>query len=603
MKRIISLAAAAAVFTCTAAYGAGMEKVINTDDNTGSVQTTEEPEHTDNVQGETEQTDSIDENGENQDLSKPPSRYYKHINWFGTIEGEKIRTDYDSYVFYLDSDNMSADMNAEIMPANANDKKLSFSSSDTNVVTVSPEGVLRAANRPGEATIYISGTSLYKECKVEVRRAVKGVSLSASDLKFYADKPITAKLTANIIPADATNQNVKWKSSDTSVAGVDENGNVSTCGVGTATITAVTEDGGFKAQCTVRSIVQDISVKGVFITNTVEAIPIGTDYALTSYIYPESASNKHISWTSSNPDVISVNNSGVIHANEEGYATITAAADNGREDYFTLAAVPVNEGEEFTYVSTAEPLDKRIEALSVPVHYNEYSSSYDSALKIQLKSSPVVFTTNSHSASQSDVEQYLNPANLMSGYNKYQFLDLSMVSDVSARMLNVYLSDKGILKNKGEMFRAAAEEYHVNAAYLAIHACLESGSGTSELASGIEYNGTKVYNMFGIGAYDKDPVNEGAKYAYEHGWTSVDAAIKGGAEWISKNYINSGQNTLYKMRWNPAKPGQNQYATDVGWASKQARTLQTFMEVFPINSLIFDVPIYAGSEQPQMKYN
>ncbi|MDO5398666.1 MAG: Ig-like domain-containing protein [bacterium] len=532
---------------------------------------------------------------------KIPPRYYRHVSRFGKIEGEEIRTDRNSYILYLDSDNPSTDMNAEVMPVNATDKELAFSSSDESVVTISTDGVITAC-KTGEATIYISSETLYKECRVEVRRAVKGISLSSSDLSFYADRPTTAKLTANVIPADATNKNVKWKSSDTSVAGVDSEGNVSTCGVGTATITAVTEDGGFKAQCTVRSTVYNITVKGVFITNPVEAIPVGTDYALTSMIYPESARNKAVSWSTSDSNIISVDGSGMLHANAEGYATITAAAENGLEDYFTLAAVTLNGEEQFEYVSTAVPVDERIAQLSVPVYYEDYQSSYDSALRTQLKNSPVVFTTNSRAASQAEVEQYLNPANSMKGYAKYQFLDLSSVSEVSARMLNVYLSDKGILKDKGEVFRAAAEESHVNAAYLAIHACLESGGGTSELACGIEYNGTTVYNLFGIGAYDDDPVNGGAKYAYEKGWTSIDAAIKGGADWISRSYINSGQNTLYKMRWNPSRPGQNQYATDVGWAAKQARTLQTFMEVFPISSLVFDVPVYAGQEKTPMRY-
>lgn len=533
---------------------------------------------------------------------KIPPRYYRHVSEFGEIKGEEIRTDKNIYILYLDSDSVSVDMNAEVMPVNATDKKLAFSSSDESIVTVSSDGKIMAAGKTGEATVYISSETLYKECRIEVRRAVKGISLSSSDLSFYADRPTTARLTANVIPSDATNKNVKWKSSDTSIAGVDNEGNVSTCGVGTATITAVTEDGGFKAQCTVRSTVYDITVKGVFITNPVEAIPVGTEYSLTSMIYPESARNKTVSWSTSDSNIISIDGNGILHANSEGYATISLTAENGMEDYFTLAAVTLNEGEQFEYVSTAVPIDERIAQLAVPVYYESYQSSYDNALRTQLKKSPVVFTTNSRAASQAEVEQYLNPSNSMKGYAKYQFLDLSSVSEVSARMLNVYLSDKGILKDKGEVFQAAAEESHVNAAYLAVHACLESGGGKSELACGVEYNGTTVYNLFGIGAYDDDPVNGGAKYAYEKGWTSIDAAIRGGADWISRSYINSGQNTLYKMRWNPSKPGQNQYATDVGWASKQARTLQAFMEVFPISSLVFDVPVYAGQERPAMKY-
>lgn len=533
---------------------------------------------------------------------KAPPRYYKHVARFGDVAGEKINTDRSKYIFYYGSDNMSTDMHAEVMPINATDKKLSFSSSDESIVTVTPDGILTAAGKTGTATIYISSSELYKEVNVEVRKAVTGITLSQSDVSLYADRGESTVLSANIIPADATNKNITWKSSDTSVAGVDENGKVSLCGVGTAEITVQTEDGGFKAKCLVRSRVYNITVKGVFINNPVESIPVGTDYALTASVYPESALDRGIYWESSAPDIISVDSAGRLHAQAEGYAYITAKSANGVEDYFTLSAVVPDEGVPFEYISTARPTAERIAELSVPARYSKYSSSYNSAVHAQLKQSPVVFTTNARNASQSEVEQYLNPANQANGAAKYQFLDLSHVSNVSASMLNVYLSNKGILKNHGEHFRNAAEENHVNAAYLAIHACLESGGGTSELACGVDYNGVKVYNMFGIGAYDADPIQGGAKYAYEHGWTDVETAIFGGAKWISENYINNGQNTLYKMRWNPEKPGTHQYATDVAWAAKQASTLRTFMEVFPIAELPFDVPVYSGSNETPLRY-
>ena len=428
-----------------------------------------------------------------------------------------------------------------------------------------------------------------------------GVSLSASDLSFFADMPTTAQLRANVYPADATNKNVVWSSSDTSVAGVDENGVVSTCGAGTATVTATTVDGGFKAQCTIRSNVYNITVKGIFIENAVKAIPLGSEYALGAYIYPTSARDKSVYWESSDPDIVSVDSYGVMRALSEGYAVITARANNGFEDYFTVASV-AEAGDSFVYEVISENVESRIAQLSVPVSYERVASDYNSALRTQLKQSPVVFTTNSRAASQSEVEQYLNPANLMQGANRYQFLDLSNVSRVDKRMLDVYLSNRGILKGRGEIFRGAAATYGINAAYLAIHACLESGNGTSELSCGTEYNGRTVYNLFGIGAYDADPINGGKKYAYEMGWFDVDSAIYGGAKWISENYINAGQNTLYEMRWNPSKPGTHQYATDVAWAAKQAQALQAFMEVYPINELVFDVPAYAGGSEPAMRY-
>jgi type VI secretion system secreted protein VgrG len=77
----------------------------------------------------------------------------------------------------------------------------------------------------------------------------------------------------------------------------------------------------------------------------------------------------------------------------------------------------------------------------------------------------------------------------------------------------------------------------------------------------------------------------------------------GGAEWISKNYINSGQNTLYKMRWNPDRPGTHQYATDVAWASKQAKTLKNMFSAFPNAELSFEFPIYQDQSEPTIKFD
>lgn len=59
--------------------------------------------------------------------------------------------------------------------------------------------------------------------------------------------------------------------------------------------------------------------------------------------------------------------------------------------------------------------------------------------------------------------------------------------------------------------------------------------------------------MYGIGAVDGNAIEEGAKTAYLNGWTTVEKAIIDGARFIGNNYIKAGQNTLYKMRWNPAK--------------------------------------------------
>lgn len=103
--------------------------------------------------------------------------------------------------------------------------------------------------------------------------------------------------------------------------------------------------------------------------------------------------------------------------------------------------------------------------------------------------------------------------------------------------------------------------------------------------------------MFGIHAFDSCPLECGAKKAYTEGWDSPYKAIVGGASFIGNSYIKQGQNTLYKMRWNPAAMvGSNyigkQYATDIAWASKQVHTMYNLYKQIGIKSLNLDIPIY-----------
>ena len=103
------------------------------------------------------------------------------------------------------------------------------------------------------------------------------------------------------------------------------------------------------------------------------------------------------------------------------------------------------------------------------------------------------------------------------------------------------------------------------------------------------------YNMYGIGAVDSSALRSGSEYAYKQGWFTPEAAIIGGAKFIAERYINHTtykQNTLYKMRWNPARPGTHQYATDIGWAYKQVSNISRLYNLIDTYTLHFDVPQY-----------
>lgn len=202
-------------------------------------------------------------------------------------------------------------------------------------------------------------------------------------------------------------------------------------------------------------------------------------------------------------------------------------------------------------------------------------------------------------AKASDVMQYMNPENVTFGSREYyQFLKLSLPANLSVAEINQkILKGKGILEGKGQAFVDAANKYKVNEVYLISHSLLETGNGTSKLATGYKVNGKTVYNMYGYGAFDSCPLECGSQAAYDNNWFTPEAAIIGGAELISQRYIYRDgfkQDTLYKMRWNPE--GTHQYATDVGWAAKQVSSIYNIYDLLDNYTLYFDKPFYTLSK-------
>ena len=189
-----------------------------------------------------------------------------------------------------------------------------------------------------------------------------------------------------------------------------------------------------------------------------------------------------------------------------------------------------------------------------------------------------------------------------------QFLALSGKSGVTVSDLALILNGKGILSGTEAVFYQASRSNNINEIFLTSLALHESGRGTSQLANGVLFTPTDstlpprvVYNMYGIGAVDSNPILKGAEYAYNHGWFSPEEAIIGGAYFVSRYYVNNSnyfQDTLYKMRWNPGAPGKHQYATDIGWASKQTNFIRQFYAQVNIYNLRFDIPLYQKEPEP-----
>lgn len=146
----------------------------------------------------------------------------------------------------------TATLSASVYPNNATNKYVSWSSSNTNVATISSSGVINAVNQ-GSTTITVTTNDGHKTatCVVTVTEPthVTSVSLDKTSLSLKVDK--TSSLTANVLPSDAYDKSVSWSSSNTNVATVNDNGEITANTVGTTTITATTTDGGFTANCSV----------------------------------------------------------------------------------------------------------------------------------------------------------------------------------------------------------------------------------------------------------------------------------------------------------------------------------------------------------------
>lgn len=213
---------------------------------------------------------------------------------------------------------------ATVLPSNATDKSVEWSSNNPNVAKVENGKV--TGIKAGKTTITVSSVEnkdIEATCDVTVvagKVSVTGVELDKTSLDMKEGDE--ANLKATVKPEDAENKNVSWSSSRTSVATVDDDGKVVAKAVGTSVITVTTEDGGYTATCTVTVAPNKISVTGVELDRTSLDMTEGDEVTLKATVKPEDATDKSVRWSSNNTAVATVKD-GLITANKAGTATIT----------------------------------------------------------------------------------------------------------------------------------------------------------------------------------------------------------------------------------------------------------------------------------------
>lgn len=208
-------------------------------------------------------------------------------------------------------------LKATVSPSGATNKTVKWTSSNTKVATVSTKGVVKGV-KAGTATITCAatdGSGKKTTCKVTIKNLpVSSITLSKTSITVYPTKSYT--LTATVSPSDATNKAVKWTSSDTTAATVSSTGVVKGIKAGkTATITCTAADGsGKKATCKVAVgvITKGISLTASSATGSDFDWYVGKTGKLTANFTPENTTNKKVTWTSSEPECVTVDSSGNV---------------------------------------------------------------------------------------------------------------------------------------------------------------------------------------------------------------------------------------------------------------------------------------------------
>lgn len=220
-------------------------------------------------------------------------------------------------------------LSVTVLPSNADDRSVVFSTSNAAVATVSESGMITAKG-PGTATITATakdGSGKSAACTVTVTQPVKGVTVTPDSV--VVPKGNVQKLTAAVVPANASNQELVYKSSNETVAIVSRDGIITGLNEGWATITVCAkENEAIYATCTVK-VGLPVYVTKITLDTTNVTMWAGATRQLGVSIEPANADIKTVTYGSSNPDVAAVSAAGLITAKKAGAATITVTAKDG----------------------------------------------------------------------------------------------------------------------------------------------------------------------------------------------------------------------------------------------------------------------------------
>ncbi len=225
-----------------------------------------------------------------------------------------------------------------IYPSDATNQAVTWTSSSDAVASVDSNGKI-TAKTAGSAVITcksVSDNSVVGICNVTVKAKVQTPSeikvnkITLNKTTASVTKGKTLQLTATVTPGNATKKEVKWSTSNKNVATVSPSGLVTAKSAGTAIITCTAKDGsGVKATCKITVKNPVVKVTKVTLNKTTATLAPKETLTLKATVTPTNATNKAVTWKSSNTKIATVSSSGKVTAKAAGTVTITCRAKDG----------------------------------------------------------------------------------------------------------------------------------------------------------------------------------------------------------------------------------------------------------------------------------
>ena len=228
--------------------------------------------------------------------------------------------------------NQYVQLKATVLPNNAYNKSVTWKSSNSKIATVDSNGKVKAL-KVGNATITATstdGSNVSAQCKIKVVQRVTKIKLNKSIINL-SKKGKTAKLKATVLPNNAYNKSVTWKSNNTKVVTVDRNGKIkATTNKGITYVNAIAKDGS-KKSASVLVIVGE-KVKKITLNKTSVTLNRGAKnrgFQLKKSIKNKNATYKAVNWYTSNKNIATVDSNGKVTLKHRGKVVITVKARDG----------------------------------------------------------------------------------------------------------------------------------------------------------------------------------------------------------------------------------------------------------------------------------